>query len=216
MLFSLSMLRQALHVRAENDVVDAPGDAKSEAASRVERMVRQHTDSVWRTARDLGVPSRDLEDVTQEVLLVVLRRLADIEVTKERAFMLATTVRVAANWRRTRQRRPEELTESMDILPNANAYHASVTPTPEEALERTQRLALLRAALAQMPEPQRVAFTLFELEQLTAKEIAEQLELAEGAVFSRVRRAWQVFRRVCGQYGALTGPAGSKPEGRDD
>jgi DNA-directed RNA polymerase specialized sigma24 family protein len=50
-----------------------------------------------------------------------------------------------------------------------------------------------------MPEPQRVAFTLFELEQLTAREIAEQLGVAESAVFSRVRRAWQIFRRCVGR-----------------
>src|SRR5262245_16102055 len=111
MLFSLWMLRQALPFRtgrAEAEVY--------ERSTRIEKIVRHHVDSVWRTARDLGVPARDLDDVVQEVFVVVVRRLADIDENRERAFVLATTTRVAANWRRKRRRRPEELTESMDSI----------------------------------------------------------------------------------------------------
>lgn len=164
-------------------------------------MVAEHVDRVWRTARDLGVPDRDLEDVVQEVLLVVVRRLGDIDVDRERAFVVATTARVSANWRRTRRRRPEELTDFMDAVPLPDGgFSGQHGPRgPEQALERTQKLELLRAALEAMPDAQRVAFTLFELEQLTAKEIAEHLGIAESAVFARVRRAWVVFRRCCEQ-----------------
>ena len=190
MLFSLPMLRQTVLLNAADG-----DDLAAKPSERVARIVQRYTDDVWRTARDLGVARSDLEDVTQEVLVVVLRRLDDIEPEKERAFALATTVRVAANWRRSRRRRPEELTESMDAVEPA-AGLARVR-TPEEALERSEKLALLRAALEQMPEPLRVAFTLFELEQLTAREIAEQLGLAEATIFSRVHRARVVFRRVC-------------------
>ena len=41
-------------------------------------------------------------------MLVVVRRLEAIDSNKERAFVAATTVRVTANWRRQRRRRPEE------------------------------------------------------------------------------------------------------------
>jgi RNA polymerase sigma-70 factor (ECF subfamily) len=169
-----------------------------ERSIRVEKIVRDHVDSVWRTARDLGVPARDLEDVVQEVFVVVVRRLADIEENRERAFVLATTARIAANWRRKRRRRPEELTESMDSVRNLESLPIQRDSlTPEQALERRQKLAVLANALAEMPEQQREAFTLFELEQLTAREISEQLGVPEAAIFSRVRRAWVVFRRHC-------------------
>ena len=48
-----------------------------------------------------------------------------------------------------------------------------------------------------MTPGQRVVFTLFELEELTAREIAEQLELPEAAVVSRLRRAREVFQSFC-------------------
>jgi RNA polymerase sigma-70 factor, ECF subfamily len=197
------VLRQALFPRAL-----ATGRSGSERSLRIESIVHDHLDSVWRTARDLGVSRHDLEDVVQEVLVVVVRRLSDIEVARERAFVIATTARVSANWRRTRRRRPEDLTECMDSVPSDPLPGRAAPQTQEQSLERGRQLTLLAAALAEMPEPQRVAFTLFELEQLTAREIAAQLAVPESAVFSRVRRAWVVFRR-CRER--LTEPGG-QPE----
>lgn len=193
MLLSISLLRTAFYARTP----DVVGD--EQASERVESIVHRHVDAVWRTGRDLGVPRRDLEDVVQEVMVVVVRRLGDIEVHRERAFVVATTARVVANWRRTRRRRPEELTESMDAIDEEPFCERAVFQTPEQALDRARKLEFLRAALGDMPEPQRVAFILFELEQLTAREIAVQLGVAESAVFSRVRRAWVVLRRCLEQ-----------------
>jgi RNA polymerase sigma-70 factor (ECF subfamily) len=197
----------------------SPGACESSAelpavSERVERIVREHLDAVWRTARNLGVVDRDVDDVVQEVMLVVVRRLDDIDVGRERAFVLGATARVAANWRRGRRRRPEALTESIDSVsgvyempPGCAAFRG-----PEQAFERAEKLALLAEALGQMPPPLRVAFTLFELEQLTARETAEQLGVPQSAVFSRVRRAWVIFRRCCADADfALPDPQRTEP-----
>jgi RNA polymerase sigma-70 factor (ECF subfamily) len=135
------------------------------------------------------------------VALVVMRREAEIQPDKERSFVVGTAARIAANWRRSRRRQERWLpaapgcAEGVDIARTP----AAVRDTPEAALERAQGLALLEAALAQMTPEQRVVFTLFELEELSAREIGEQLELAEAAVVSRVRRAREVFQRFCRQ-----------------
>ena len=60
-------------------------------------------------------------------------------------------------------------------------------------MERARKLELLQTGLESMTEQQRETFILFELEQLTAREIAEQLQLPEAAVVSRVRRARAAF-----------------------
>jgi RNA polymerase sigma-70 factor (ECF subfamily) len=215
MLFTLSLLRHALFApvveRAERD-----SEQVIERAARFENIVHRHVDSAWRTARDLGVPAHEVEDVVQEVLVVIVRRLADIDAARERAFVVATTARVVANWRRSRRRRPEDLTESMDAIDATGLGERPGLGTPEQSFERNQRLALLRRALDEMPEPQRVAFTLFELEQLTAREIAEQLGVAESAVFSRVRRAWVVFRRCCERHADAEPPRARAGGASDD
>jgi RNA polymerase sigma-70 factor (ECF subfamily) len=191
----------------------------AEGSVRVRELVHAHLDAIFRTARRLGVPARDLDDVVQDVMLVVVRRLRDIEPDKERAFLVSTTVRVAANRRRQRQRRPEEPSDSLDRIadtgggPLAGACGAS----GERAVETAHQLALLHMALDLMTEAQRAAFVLYELEELTAREIAEQLGVAEATIVSRVRRAREVLWRVFEDsgypsLGARRGPAGSEVE----
>jgi RNA polymerase sigma-70 factor (ECF subfamily) len=117
----------------------------------------------------------DLDDLAQDVAMVALKREAAIEPGKERAFMLATAVHIAANWRRTRRRRSQRGEELAVALAGELELEAAALPAQERELQRAHGLALLDAALAEMTEPQRVAFVLFELEELSANEIAEQL-----------------------------------------
>lgn len=189
MLIYMSLLRWSLTLPASERQSDA------ERTERVVHIVRQHLDVVHRMARRLGVTSRDLEDVAQEVMLVVVRRLETIDPSKERAFVAATTVRVTANWRRQRRRRPEEPSNELELLHSLHGPQlpGTVRAQGEQGVERARKLELLSAALGSMTEPQREAFILFELEQLTAREIAEQLQQPEAAIVSRVRRARAAF-----------------------
>ena len=164
--------------------------------ARAAAIAEQHLDVIWRMARRLGVPSVEIEDMAQEVFVVVVRRLEQIQVGKERAFVASATVRVASNWRRSRRRRPEELSDALDALASSRLASSFATVDAEQSLERSRKLATLERALDAMTETQREAFVLFDLEQLTAPEIAEQLGLPEAAIVSRVRRAREVFQRA--------------------
>jgi RNA polymerase sigma-70 factor (ECF subfamily) len=202
-LLTLSLPRQVLSFFGAH-----PRTERGDVAVRVEGIVSAHIDAVWRTARRLGIASRDLEDVAQEVLLVVLRRLNEVEVDRERAFVLATTVRVAANWRRSRRRHPEDLTDSVEqVVSNAEYYSSQPGDDPEQALERARKRELLQVALNEMTEPQQGAFVMFELEQMTAKEIAYALQVSEATVVSRVRRAREVFARCLARARSEARPA---------
>ena len=177
-------------------LTDSAADAEpEELVARVEQIFHRHLDAVWRTARDLGVLPRDLEDVAQEVMVVCVRRLSDIDPERERAFLLATTARIAANWRRARRRRPTESVESMEGLSIDAGAPQLRRDGPAELLEHKRELQVVQAALEQMTEPQRIAFTLFEIEGLTAREIAHELGLSEPVVFARIQRARGVFHR---------------------
>ena len=183
----------------------APLDARRVAAERTRRirgLVRQHLDAIHRTARRLGVPAADIEDVVQDVMLVVVRRLDDIEVDKERAFLVGTTVRVAANRRRRHRRHPETSCEALGEVQSLEAASGRHTGSRgEQSVETARQLALLHEAIEQMTEGQRATFVLFELEELTAREVAEQLGVTEANVVSRVRRAREVLWRVCESHG---------------
>lgn len=177
---------------------------------RFELLVGKHLDAIYRTARRLGVREDDVEDLVQEVLVVLARRLDDIEVDKERAFALGTTARVAAGFRRKAHRRLEALVGEVDSeTPSTGTLSAPQRVSGEERLRYVEALDVLRMGLAAMTEPQRVTFVLFELEELRASEIAAELGIAEAAVVSRLHRARAVLRRICEgrDVAAVAGPS---------
>jgi RNA polymerase sigma-70 factor (ECF subfamily) len=171
---------------------------EQESERRFVALVDAHLDAIYRTARRLGARDGDIEDVVQEVLVVLARRLDDIETGKERAFALGTTARVVAGFRRQSRRRREELMAEVDA--EGEHVHSLAPPLSmhgERHVEQLEALALLRTGLDAMTEPQRVTFVLFELEELRASEIAAELGVAEAAVVSRLERARKVMRRIC-------------------
>lgn len=164
---------------------------------RFGRVASENLDAAWRVARRSGVPPDQVDDVVQEVFIIVGRRLEDIARDRERAFVVGTAVRVAANWRRSQRRRPETALED-----EPDGAVLGYGPSQEALTARRQGLELLEGVLRCMTEPQREVFVLTELEQLTAREVAEQLGIAEAAVVSRLRRARETFRLFCDSWQA--------------
>jgi RNA polymerase sigma-70 factor (ECF subfamily) len=192
--------------------------AVEHSSDRVQGIVRRHLDAVCRTARRLGVPAHELDDVVQDVMLVVVRRMDDIEAGKERAFAVGTCVRVVANWRRRVRSRPEPIDERLEALAARDldpALRFGAAPADELA-DRGRQLALLERALRQMTEAQREAFVAFELEELTAKQVADTFGVSEGTIVSRVRRAREVLWRVCAEAGHPAGAGPGRHEGERD
>jgi RNA polymerase sigma-70 factor (ECF subfamily) len=150
-------------------------------------LFRDHYDVVWRFLRRLGLSQEDADDGAQEVFLVVQRRLLDVEPGRERAFLLGTAMRVSQGRRRTYARRRDVVVA--DEVPDV----ATVAPDPAEALQRKQERAVLDAILDEFPIDLRAVFVLYELEDRTMAEIADDLELAPGTVASRLRRARELF-----------------------
>ena len=167
---------------------EAPIEAGTAAKLRLEGMVSEHLDMLWRFMRQLGIPECDVDDGIQEVLMVAARRLTDIEKGRERAFLFSTAVRVACTLRRRRARQRELVVDSL-------VDFADPRPSPEASLDRARERRLLDAVLDEMPTELRAIFVLYELEELTMAEIAALLQLAPGTVASRLRRARDRFTK---------------------
>jgi RNA polymerase sigma-70 factor (ECF subfamily) len=158
-------------------------------ASRLRGVVDRHFDGLWRFLRRLGIAEPDVDDAIQEVILVVARRLDDIEEASERSFVFSTAFRVASDMRRRAGRRRE-------VGDAALAELHSPAPDPEASVEK-QRLTLLFAqVLEQLPLELRAVFVLYELEDFTMAEIAVTLSVPPGTVASRLRRGREAFERL--------------------
>jgi RNA polymerase sigma-70 factor (ECF subfamily) len=163
---------------------------------RVACLLKAHFREVWRVVRRFGVPEAGADDAAQEVFIVASRRLADIEPGRERQFLLAAAVRVAANARRSLASRRE--TADLETV------HARVDPAPnaEALLEQKRFRELLDHLLDALSDDLRVAFVLYELEGTSVPEIAELLAIPVGTAASRLRRARAGFAAQVAQLKA--------------
>lgn len=140
-----------------------------------------HFAFVWRTLRTFGVAEAALDDATQDVFLVVHRRLPEFEgraaVT---TWLFAIARRVAGAYRRRRT------TETLADEPPGTADTFA-------ALSRAEATQTVLAILDTLDEDKRVVFALVELEQLSVPEVARMLDLNLNTAYSRLRLARHAF-----------------------
>jgi RNA polymerase sigma-70 factor (ECF subfamily) len=153
-------------------------------------MLKAHFGSVWRVGRRLGLSNGQAEEIAQEAYVVAARRLDEISIEHERAYLLAVAVRMAGNARRRMHLRWEgHASDSCDAL--------AIDPMPlaEQALARKQECAALDHLLQTMSPLLSEVLILYEIEELTLPEIAEVLQIPGGTAASRLRRARDEFLR---------------------
>lgn len=155
---------------------------------------REHLDYVWRAARTL-VGDDLADDVAQEVFLLVRRKLGDYDGTSMRAWLYGITRNVARNALRSRDRQDRRHRAAVRAVPDA--------PT-QRWLEVQEAATLMDRFLARLPLPQREAFVLKELEDLTAAEIALATGVPLQTVYSRVRAAHAELDRFRREIGGAT------------
>jgi len=148
---------------------------------------QQHAQFLWRTLMNLGVPSCDAQDVCQEVMLTVHRRLPDFDGRSLRGWLYGICVRHASDYRRSARVRREV---SSDTLPEP-AQAGELT----EELDRTRSLRRTLSALDTLDEAKRSAFVLYEVEELTLAEVSEALEVPIQTVYSRVKAAREALQK---------------------
>ncbi len=157
--------------------------------SRLRRVVSEQFEVLWRFLRRLGISEGDTDDAVQEVVLVLARKLDQVQVVSERSFVLSTAFRVASGFRRAGRRRREVDDSELGEL-------ASPELDPEALAEKQRLRAVLQRVLNELPIELRAVFVLYELEELTMAEIATTLELPPGTVASRLRRGREQFEAL--------------------
>ena len=151
-------------------------------------------DMVWRLAAS-RVPASALDDVVQEVFLVVHRKLPDFEGRSSvRTWVYGIVRWVIRDYVRNHGNRP--LGTSLEEEP------ACENELPSDALARKEALAVLDEALSRMPEDQREAFLLMDVEQMTSREVAEMLGVNDNTVRTRVRAARAIFAAAVTRFRA--------------
>ena len=146
--------------------------------------------TVARWAARLGGPAADVEDITQEVFVIVSRRLGEFRGdARLSTWLFGITAKVAANERRRRKLRQWWFR----LVPGAGNDAPAPADGALEQLETRERRALFYHALDRLNERHRRALVLFELEELSVDDVAAHLGLRAGTTRVLLHRARAAF-----------------------
>jgi RNA polymerase sigma-70 factor, ECF subfamily len=152
-------------------------------------LYQEHFRYVWQTLRRLGVLPSDAADATQEVFIVVHRKLPTFDArSKVTTWLFAICYRYAQYYRR-RQPRAGVSCDDVEDMPSVDI------PNQEDLAALHQGRQLLGAILDGMTLEQRAVFILYEIDGIEGDQIAALLGISRGTVCSRLRLARVVFWR---------------------
>jgi RNA polymerase sigma-70 factor (ECF subfamily) len=151
-----------------------------------EQIVRQHWRKVFNIAYKFTGRHDLAEDLTQDVFVKIFKSLDTFD---RRANFQTWLVSVSRNLciDHYRSVRKERETIDRDVDPGDLAP-VSNTASPLAALEQVDRRALLARAMRELAPTLREAVKMRDLMEMSYQEIADQLQLPEGTVKSRINR----------------------------
>lgn len=154
------------------------------------QLVERYASAARRVARAVLRDDDEADDAVQDGVLAAWRAIERYDPARPfRPWMMRIVVNAALDLRRRdKVRRTEMIPETVE----------SRTIGPDRATDAVILGAQLRAALAELPERQRVAVVLFDAEGYSHAEIAALLEVPEGTVRSYVFHGRRALRRVLG------------------
>ncbi|MBS0657610.1 MAG: sigma-70 family RNA polymerase sigma factor [Verrucomicrobia bacterium] len=163
-----------------------------------------HARVIGTVARMLGTDTHEAEDLAQQVFLRVWKSAPRYEASAKFTTWLFTITRnLVFNEARRRKNRPTTSLETggsdeSEFAPRQFAdEHA---PSPQTALLEREMEEAVDAAIADLPEQQRLAVVLRRYEELPYEDIAATLELTVPAVKSLLFRARTFLRERLERY----------------
>jgi RNA polymerase sigma-70 factor, ECF subfamily len=170
-----------------------------------ELVFREYAPRIYNLARRMLGNDADAEDVTQDVLLQVVRKLDTFRGDSQIATWLhRVTVNAALAHRGKRARREEhEVHDPLEHLLEDGRHRTSVKPwsvSPDQRALDQETHGLIEGAIARLPEIYRDVYVLADVEGLNNPEIADILGLSVPAVKSRLHRARLLMRNALAHH----------------
>ncbi len=149
----------------------------------VEDLYRLHCLDVERWVRRLGGPSCDAADLMHDVFSVVHRNIGSYRGDGSlKSWLFGITAKVVAGHRRKHR------WLSLFVVPDLINDVADSTSEHEASLENSCREKRLYASLDKLSEKLRTAVIMFEIDELSAADIARLTGVSEATVWVRVHR----------------------------
>lgn len=178
----------------------------------------EYMPQLYSTALRMTRNASDAEDLVQETYLKAYRGYAGFEEgTNLRAWLFRILTNTYINSYRSKKRRPDET--ELDEVEDFYLYRrmggleaARASRSAEDELMDYFTDAEVQAAIDALPETYRLAVLLSDVDGLSYKEIAEDLDIPIGTVMSRLHRGRKALQKQLHNFALERGLAETVPE----
>ena len=168
-------------------------------AEAFNELVNRHHSKIYGLAyRMLGNPE-DAADATQETFLEAYKSIKTFRFQSQFGTWL---YRIGINTCQQYIRKSQSYERKLTAYTRESAIHgeASEEDSPERAVIKTEQNAVVQDAISGLPQKQREVVTLYYMQHLKYREIAQILKCSEGTVASRLNQALKNLKRKLSKY----------------
>lgn len=162
---------------------------------RFEELVNAYGDRLYQLASLMLGRRDEAEDVVQDSLVKLWRRLSEIETGRELPWLITCTRNACLDRLRSRSRH-RGLLQVVAGRDRIAARERERDHGPSRVHERSEAADRLRTALARLPEPGRSLLILRDIQELDVSTVARTLELSENQVKVYTFRARRKLREA--------------------
>ncbi len=152
-------------------------------------LMSRHRDGVYGMALRMLRNSEDAAEVTQEALVKALTKIDTYDTSRPFAPWLYRIARNLCVDRHRRRRPTSELNEEITAAPGVMEGGARFGQRADEVAHQNELNAALAVAMGTLGDKYREIIVLYHYDHLSYREIAERLDLPDGAVMNRLFRA---------------------------
>jgi RNA polymerase sigma factor (sigma-70 family) len=166
------------------------------------KLVDEWQDMVYNTALGIIQNADDADDITQDVFVQVYQSVSSFKGESKFSTWLYRIVISKALDHVKKKKRKKRFAFVLSLFSSIKEeeLHAVEFNHPGVILENKERAAELFKALRQLPDNQRIAYTLHKLEAQPHQEIAAIMDTSVTAVESLIARAKTNLRKILKEY----------------
>jgi RNA polymerase sigma-70 factor (ECF subfamily) len=167
------------------------GDARA-----FNQLVLLHQGMAYNVAYRILGDADAASDATQDAFISAFKAIRQFRGGSFKAWLLRIVTNSCYDQLRSKQRRPSESLEDLDVEEDHLRSLRDPSERPDEYVERQQLNQTLQAGIHRLPSEQRVVLVLSDVQGLNYQEIADATGLSLGTVKSRLSRGRARLRDI--------------------
>ncbi len=166
------------------------------------KLLDEYENMVYNTALGIVQNEDDADDITQDVFIQVYNSVSSFKSESKFSTWLYRIVisKALDHVKKKKRKKRFAFVQSLFGTAGEEVIHPEEFNHPGVVMENKERAAELFKAMMQLPDNQRIAFTLHKLETQKYQDIAVIMKLSLTAVESLIARAKGNLRKILKQY----------------